>query len=163
MSRPDEQNLSEPLSGLGAGEGLLVVPASNSVVAYQSDVATTPPVLYVEEGTNNAIALDSVTFVKGPFRLSNEHNFSGDQRTRIIILTSFLGLKQSDLSDPTALVVELGGVNLPVENVGTLSILGLNSSYIVVRLPDNTPTGPSELKVRLRGVTSDVKMLTISP
>ena len=162
VNRPDEQN-GGPLAGLGAGEGLLVVPASNLVVAYQADVATTPPVLYVEEGTNNAIALDSVTFVKGPFRLSNEHNFSGDQRTRIIILTSFLGLKQSDLSDPAALVVELGGVNLPVENVGTLSILGLNSSYIVVRLPDNTPTGPSELKVRLRGVTSDVKMLTISP
>jgi outer membrane protein assembly factor BamB len=163
VNRPDEQNLSEPLIGLGAGEGLLVVPASNSVVAYQSDVAITPPVLYVEEGTNNALALDSVTFVQGPFRLSNPHNFSGDQRTRIILLTSYLGLTQSDLSDPTALVVELGGVNLPVENVGPLSILGLNSSYIVVRLPDNTPTGLQELRVKLRGVTSEVKMLNIAP
>jgi outer membrane protein assembly factor BamB len=163
VNRPDEQNLSEPLIGLGAGEGLLVVPASSSVVAYQSDVATTPPVIYVQEGTNNAVALDSVTFIQAPFRVSNEHNFSSDQRTRIIILTSYLGLKQSDLSDPTALVVELGGVNLPVENVGTLSILGLNSSYIVVRLPDNVPTGLQELKVKLRGVTSEVKMLNILP
>ena len=31
---PDEQNLSQPLTGLGAGQGLLVVPAGNELVAY---------------------------------------------------------------------------------------------------------------------------------
>ena len=31
---PDEQNVSQPLTGLAAGEGLIVVPASNSLVAY---------------------------------------------------------------------------------------------------------------------------------
>jgi hypothetical protein len=31
---PDEQNVSSPLTGLGAGEGLLVVPASDQLVAY---------------------------------------------------------------------------------------------------------------------------------
>ena len=121
------------------------------------------PMVYAEEGTNNALALDSVTFVKGPFRLTNPNNFSGDHRTRIIILTSNLGLSQFDLNDPTALVVELAGVNLPVENVGSLSIPGLSSSYIIVRLPDNAPTGLQELRIKLRGVTSDAKMLTIAP
>ena len=162
VNRPDEQS-GGPLTGLGAGEGVVVVPASNLVVAYQSDAVTSPPVLYLEEGTNNALALDSVTFLRGPFRLSNPHNFSSDQRTRIILFTSYLGLTQADLSDPTALVVELGGVNLPVQNVGTLSILGLNTSYIVVRLPDNTPMGTFEVKVKLRGAASNAGMLTISP
>ena len=162
VNRPDEIGISDPLTGLGAGEGLIVVPASNLVVAYEAAPVSTP-VIYTEEGTNNAIMLDSVTFVKGPFRLSNPNNFSADQRTRIIILTSNLGLTQSHLSDPTALVVEASGVNLPVENVGALSILGLSSSYIVVRLPDNLPTGSLELKVKLRGMTSDAKTLNISP
>jgi outer membrane protein assembly factor BamB len=31
---PDEQNVSQPLTGLGAGQGLLVVPAGDQLVAY---------------------------------------------------------------------------------------------------------------------------------
>jgi hypothetical protein len=146
----------------GAGEGLIVVPASNLLVAYEAAPVGTP-VIYAEDGTNNAAALDSVTFLRGPFRVVNPNNFSGDQRTRIILFTSHLGLKQSDLADPTVLVVEAAGVNLPVENVGIASIPGVNSSYIVVRLPANLPTGLLELRVKLRGVTSDAKMLSISP
>ncbi len=163
VNRPDEFQISNPLTGLGAGEGLIVVPATNLVVAYQSAPVPTPPVIYAEEGTNNALAVDSVTFVRGPFRLPNPDNFSSDQRTRIILLTSNLGLRQSDLSDPTALVVELGGVNLPVENVGSTTIPGLITSYIVVRLPNNAPTGNQELRIKLHGITSDARMLNISP
>jgi PQQ-like domain len=162
VNRPDEHNGSEPLTGLGAGEGLIVAPASNLVVAFQAGPPPTP-VIYVDEGTNNAVALDSVTFLKGPFRLSNPNNFSSDQRTRIILFTSDLGLAQPDLNDPAVLVVEVAGVNLPVENVGPLSIPGLTGSYIIVRLPNNVPTGSLELRVKLRGVVSDARTLNISP
>jgi outer membrane protein assembly factor BamB len=31
---PDERNVSQPLTGLNAGDGLLVVPAGNTLVAY---------------------------------------------------------------------------------------------------------------------------------
>jgi hypothetical protein len=120
-------------------------------------------VIYAEENSNNAAAIDSVTFARGPLRLSNPNNFSSDQRTRVILFTSSLGLTQASLSDPTVLVVEAGGVNLPVENVGPLIIPGLNSSYIIVRLPDNVPGGQLELRVKLRGVTSDARILHISP
>jgi hypothetical protein len=61
------------------------------------------------------------------------------------------------------LVVEAAGVNLPVENVGPASIPGLSSSYIIVRLPDNVPTGSLDLKVKLRGLASEAKTLHISP
>ena len=162
VNRPDEINISDPLTGLGAGEGLIVVPASNLVVAYEAAPVSTP-VIVTEEGTNNAVALDSVTFVRGPFRSSNLNNFSADQRTRIILITSKLGLTQSDLNEPGVLVVEASGVSLPVENVGPLALPGLAGSYIIVRLPGNVPIGPLELKVKLRGVTSDVRILTISP
>lgn len=36
VNRPDEQNVSAPLTGLGAGEGLVIVPASNLLVAYEA-------------------------------------------------------------------------------------------------------------------------------
>ncbi len=162
VNRPDEMNVSDPITGLSAGEGLIVVPASNLLVAYQA--APAMPMIYAEDGTNNAAAVDSVTFVRGPFRLTNPNNFfSVDQRTRIMLFTSNLGLTQSDLNDPTALVVEAAGISLPVENVGPLSIPGLGSSYIIVRLPNNLPTGSLELKIKVRGITSDVRTLVISP
>jgi outer membrane protein assembly factor BamB len=34
ISAPDEQNASRPLTGLGAGLGLVVVPAGANLVAY---------------------------------------------------------------------------------------------------------------------------------
>ena len=37
----DEHNVSQPVTGFAAGEGLLVVPTSTTLVAYESD--TTPP------------------------------------------------------------------------------------------------------------------------
>ena len=40
---PDEHNVSEPVVGLGAGQGLVVVPASNLLVAYGSATAPPPP------------------------------------------------------------------------------------------------------------------------
>jgi outer membrane protein assembly factor BamB len=163
VNRPDEFNASEPLTGLGAAQGLIVVPASNLVVAYQTADVTTPPVIYAEDGTNNAAAVYSVSFVRGPFNKTNPNNLSTDQRTRIVLFTSNLGLVQADLGDPSVLVVELAGVSLPVENVGPLLIPGLSTSYIVVRVPDNAPTGPQELRVKLRGAASAPKMLTISP
>jgi len=127
-------------------------------------VYLTKPVIYAEEGTNNAAALDSVAFLRGPFRLFNPNNFTTDQRTRIILFTSELGLTQSDLTNPATLVVQVPGANFTVENVGTLSgVPGLGGSYIVARLPDNLPTGALQLTIMLRGVPSDARILHIVP
>ena len=165
VNAPDEHNTLGPLTGLGAGEGLIVVPASNLIVAYESEPVLTTPLIYAEDGTNNAAALDSVTLFRGPFRLTNPNYnfFSVDQRTRVVLFTSNLRLTQSDLSDPTVLVVEASGVNLPVEKVGQLFVPGLSNSYIIVRLPENLPSGQLQLRIRLRGITSDAVTLNISP
>ncbi len=127
-------------------------------------VYLTKPVIFAEEGTNNVAAFDSVTFLRGPFRLFDPNNFGVDKRTRIILFTSDLGLTQSDLSDPAVLVVDVPGYNLPVENVGALAgVPGMSASYIIVRLPDGLPTGDLQLRIRLRGVTSDARTLNIAP
>jgi outer membrane protein assembly factor BamB len=39
---PDEQNVTQPLTGLNAGDGLLVVPAGNLLVAYAAAPPATP-------------------------------------------------------------------------------------------------------------------------
>jgi hypothetical protein len=119
------------------------------------------PRIFLEEGTNNAAVIDSVTFVRGPFRLLNTHNFSADQRTRIILFTSSLGLAQPD---PAVLSVQASGVNLPVEAVGPFSAIpGFNASYIVVRLPDNLVPGMYQLTVTLNGLSSNAAIITILP
>jgi outer membrane protein assembly factor BamB len=45
----DEHNSSQPLTGFGAGEGLLVIPTSTTLIAYQGD--TEPPTLTWGEQT----------------------------------------------------------------------------------------------------------------
>jgi hypothetical protein len=89
------------------------------------------------------------------------HNFSGDQRTRLILFTSDLGLTQPT---PSLLSVQAGGLLLTVESVGPISgVAGLTGSYVVVRLPDGLPTGNLSLTLTLGGVTSNTTTLSIVP
>ncbi len=131
----------------------------------------TKPFVWMEAGTTNALAINSVTFLRGPFQILDSHNFSADGHTRILLFTTDLGLTQADLSDPAVLVVTVQtltlptqGWTLPVEAVGPYSGAGLTGSYIVVQLPNGLPTGQSmELRVRLRQTTSDASNISFVP
>ncbi len=115
-------------------------------------VTQPPPTITTEEGaTTKAIAFDSVTFLRGPFTVAGPNNFSSDQHTRVILFTSNLGLT---IPDPTQLTVQAGTTLLTVENVGTVTGVGLTASYIVVRLPTGLATGNLPLTVTLHGVAS---------
>jgi hypothetical protein len=123
---------------------------------------TQPPTILTEEGaTGKAAAVDSVTFVRGPFPIMSFLNFSSDHHTRVILFTSNLGLSAPGPS----LTVQAGGTSLTVENVGTVSgVAGLNASYIVVRLPNGLPAGDLPLTVTLNGVaSSNTPTISISP
>jgi hypothetical protein len=124
---------------------------------------TRAPTIFLEEGSvNRALALDSVTLLRGPFRILTNFNFSGDRHTRVILFTSDLGLSQPD---PSKLTVRAGATSLVVENVGTVTgVSGLVGSYIIVRLPDGLPTGDLPLVVTLNGAaSSNSPTLMISP
>ena len=116
-------------------------------------VSTLGPMVFIEQGTaNRAAALDAIVWLKGPFKVMNFFNFTADNRTRVIIFTSHLGMTQPDASQ---LTVRAGGVTLTVESVGPVTgVTGMNASYIVVRLPDGLPTGELPLVVTLRGLAS---------
>lgn len=131
--------------------------------SYTLRINVPPPVVFVEQGTTNrAVALDSVTWLRSPFPILNNFNFSADRHTRVIFFISGPQLTQSDSSIVT---VQASGITLPVENVGTVtSITGLNASYIVVRLPDGLPAGELPLTIAVGGiVNSNSVTLAISP
>ena len=129
--------------------------------ASQNGPLTVTPFLLLESGTNNAAAVDSVTFVRGPFSVMDNFNFSGDHLTRIIVFTSPLANPEPTLK------VFASGHELQVESFGSVTgATGLNVSYIVVKLdPVLTGSGPInyDLTVSLRGVTSNTATLTIIP
>ena len=123
----------------------------------------TAPVIYTEDGTGKAAALRSPTFVRGPFQI-RDPLFSVDGQARLILFTSSLGLVSPPVPATSILSVQANGINLPVENVGPVTgVSGLNSSYIVVRLPNGLPTGNLSLTVTLRGLTSASTILPIVP
>ena len=135
-----------------------------SGTAKANFTGTPAPTIFLEEGgVNRALTLDSVTLLRGPFRILTNFNFSGDRHTRVILFTSALGLTQPD---PLKLTVRAGATSLVVENVGTVTgVSGLVGSYIIVQLPDGLPTGGDlPLVVTLNGAASSHSpTLTISP
>lgn len=110
-----------------------------------------PATIFVEEGTGNLAAVDSVTLVRGPFTLTNAHNFGNDQRTRIIFFTTDLGFSQTTQPNVNTLSVQIAGNSHAVEAVGPNSTTG--GSFIVFRLPDLSP-GTYPLSIRVGGVNS---------
>lgn len=109
------------------------------------------------DATNHVIAIDSVTFVRDPFSISGLHNFSSDQRTRVMIFTSNLGLNQ-----PTPdLAVIAAGIPLTIEAVGTLAGVQ-DTSYVIVKL-DPLLMGNVPMTITFRGVVSNAGVLSISP
>lgn len=164
----NSSGLSAPFNALGAGN-VTGSPFANLFLQMLASPTPTPtptptpqaPTLLTEEGTNRAVALDSVTFVVGPFSKFGPHNFSFDQRTRVMLFTSNLGLGPSDnLSG--VLSVQIQGGSLLIERVGAVPGL-TDTSYIIVRL-DGASLGTNlPLTVTLRGVTSNTATIDIGP
>jgi hypothetical protein len=92
-----------------------------------------------------------VTLRRGPFALTNTHNYSSDHRTRIIFFTSDLGFAQPTQPELTTLSVQISSNSYAVDRVGPNSTI--SGSYIVFRLPDLS-AGTYPLGIRLRGVNS---------
>jgi subtilisin family serine protease/dipeptidyl aminopeptidase/acylaminoacyl peptidase len=135
---------------------------SGSDGVWRPDLVT--PVIFTEEGTNNVAAVNSVTFIRGPFQIIDTHNFSFDNHTRVMFFTSSLGLTSPPIPVPPVLSVQINGIVLVVQNVGPVTgVNGMTGSYVIIRLPDNLPSGNLSLTITLRGKTSAPAILPIAP
>lgn len=117
-----------------------------------------PPTLLTEENTDRAIALDSVTFTRDPFPLTNPDNLSPDQHTRIMIFAVGLELTPGeDVSVVTAQAEDAGHRTYPltIEYVG--KVPGFDwLTQVNVRLPESLATpGDLLISISLRGAASN--------
>jgi hypothetical protein len=127
------------------------------------------PVLLTIEGTDRAIALDSVTFLRDPFLLQDNNNFSADHRTRIMLFALHTQLQAGEPASAVTAEADDGGTIIPltVESVRTVPNFDWLTA-VVVRFPDQFSTGgggPQDVKIRirLRGANSNQAVVTIAP
>ena len=149
-------NISNPVDLKVGADGSLYYLARGSSAVFR--VQFTDPVLISEAGSDSAVALDSPTFVRDPFPLTNLFNFSTDHRTRLMLFGMNLALIAGENSSAVTARAEDAALNvfpLTVEFVGPLpGVDGI--TQIVVRLPDNTPTGQTlSISATLRGKTTN--------
>ena len=126
---------------------------------------TQPLVLLTEPDSASALALDSVTFERGPFTLSSAHNFSSDGRRRITLLARNLEFAPGENVQQLSVRAEgpMGETHLlPIEQVGRVP--GFPSlTQITVRLTDGLAAGGDfQLSLILRGTASNKATLRIT-
>ena len=136
------------------------------VRVYQRSTPSNVPVLFTDEGSNRALALDSVTFKRDPFSLDDPNNFSMDHHTRLMLLAANLDLQLGDGPAVVAAQADDGKGNtypLTVEWVGRLPNFDWITA-IVARLPDALPnTNQVLISVMAHNQTSNQVLVSISP
>jgi glucose/arabinose dehydrogenase len=117
-----------------------------------------PPILLTEDGTDSAIAFDSVTMMRDPFPLANVFNFGSDNRTRVMLFSVNLDLLQGENSSAVTARAEDALLNvypLTAEFVGPVPNLA-GVTELLVKLPDNLPAGQDVLvSITLHSRTSN--------
>ena len=148
------------LTDMGAKFRCVATNAFGSATSSEATLTVTapPPVLMTDQNTDIAAALESSLFMRDPFPLINGYNLSTDQRTRIMLFGSNLELLPNETFTAITAKAEDAQMNvfpLVVEFVGKPP--GMDPlSEVVVKLPDNLPTGQSVfVSVTLRGQTSN--------
>ena len=125
---PDEQNSSQPLTGLGAGAGQIFVPAGNTLVAFGSSLTTVSGRVALE-GINDLKAV-SPGAPLGTFHieLRGSNPFAGD-----VILTPVSGTRFGTFTLN----------NVPADSYTEVLVKG--SKYLRVSLGPPTVNGPTNL------------------
>ena len=175
-----ESLVTRPHTGLGAGDGLVVVPASTLLVAYQPTATPTPtptptstptptptptpgPLQLLLEETGPALdqvtALDSVLFTRDPFPVVNAAdllNLGVDRNTRVIVFAMNLQLLQGESS--SAVTVTLVDSNNQSYNIAAEDVRPVPNSpftQVIFRLPNNTAVGTCTITLKAHGESSN--------
>jgi uncharacterized delta-60 repeat protein len=124
------------------------------------------PVLLIDENTNRAAALDSVTFVRDPFSVLTSYNFSSDRHTRVMLFAVNVELKPGeDASVITAQAEDSQQRVFPLTVEYAGKVPGFDwLTQINVKLTDELESaGNIRVSVRVRGVQSNTALLSVRP
>src|SRR6266850_429479 len=153
----------------GNPDGTTVFPQTmqvDYVRVYQRSTPSSTPVMLTEEGSNRALALDSVVWTRDPFRVTSTLNFSQDHHTRLMLLVANVDLLPGDdASLLTAQAQDSQGniVPLTVENVVKVPSFDWITE-VIVRLPDGIANlTQAQISVNARGQTSNSAVVQIAP
>jgi hypothetical protein len=125
--------------------------------------------LLLTDGSNRAIALDSVTLLRDPFSLLDDHNFSSDHRTRITLFALHAQLKPGENASAITADADISGTIIPLTVESVRTIPGFDwLTQVVVKFPDQFSTGgggevDAKISIHLRGATSNQAVVTIVP
>lgn len=128
-------------------------------------VAPPFPKLLTEAGSDRALALDSVTQLRGPFSIMASHNFSLDKRTRITLFATDIDLMSADVQAVTAQAEDSQNRTYPlvVEFVGRVPAWDW-LTQVNVKLPDALENaGEVRISISVRGTSSNKVRLTVGP
>ncbi|HKO96387.1 MAG TPA: PQQ-dependent sugar dehydrogenase [Pyrinomonadaceae bacterium] len=163
ISGANSASYTIPATTLADNGARFRVVISNSFGSATSNEATLTviaktPVLLVEENSDRAIALDSVSMFRDPFPLNTVHNFSTDHRTRLVLFALDTDLHAGETVTAITARAEdalMVAHPLSVEFVG--KVPGFSwLTQIVVRLPDGLPGNTEVLiSITLHGKASN--------
>lgn len=139
-------------------------PASDYSPAWQANQSPAPCLLQ-DLGSTRTAALDSVTFVRDPFTVVSNSNFSQDGRKRVSLFTRNLKLLAGETSTVvTARIEDAQHViyQPEVEFVGVLPGFPW-LTQVNVKLPAGLPAGNVQISLLLRGIESNRKLIAIAP
>ena len=163
-------------SGFSFNPLAIVFTSSTSVsgdktASFTGTVSATPPagqtpILLTHGNSQRALALDSVTWISEPFTINNFHNFSADQRTRLLLFAVNVELGTGETTSVIEAQAEgAGGQIFPL----TVEYLGSVPNFnwlkqIIVKLPDQL-AGSSEIHVslRVRGTVGNTVVVKLTP
>lgn len=145
--------------------GQIVANGLTNGVSHAFLLTPTDPILLTEASKDKAIALQSISFLPGPFSVTTAHNLSTDTRTRITLLARNMEMTDGETVSPPIVQAEDAQhriVSLPVEFVG--KVPGFTSlTQIVVRLPNElAAAGEVQVTVMFRGRTSNRAVITVA-
>jgi outer membrane protein assembly factor BamB len=177
-----ESPVSRPHTGLGAGDGLVVVPATNALVAYQSSAQPTPtptptptpaptatptptptPLQLLVDASGPAInqvaALDSILLTRDPLPVVNGAdllNLGVDRNTRVIVFAMNLQLLQGETSSAvTVSLVDSNNQSYDIAAEDVRPVPNFPFTQVVFRLPNNTSVGTCIIILKAHGETSN--------
>ena len=124
------------------------------------------PILLTRDDSQHALALDSVTLLSDPFSVTNTHNFSSDQRTRLTLYAVNIELGPGETSSVIEAQAEISGGQvfpLPVEFFGSVPNFGW-LKQIIVKLPTEVASSNQIfVTVKVRGIAGNTVIVKIKP